>query len=51
MNPLKAMIIVGITTLLMPWARSNRNPTGRKVEVLSMAYLLYKKGKDRSKKL
>jgi hypothetical protein len=43
MNPIKAVIVAGVTTLLMPWARATNFQSGRKVAIRSFAYDIYKK--------
>ena len=43
MNPVKAIIVVGITFLLMPWAKANHFHSGRKVIIHSYAIDLYRK--------
>jgi len=43
MNPVKAIIVAGITALLMPWARSTNFQTHRKVVIRSYAVDIYKK--------
>lgn len=47
MNPIKAMIVAGVTILLMPWARATQLQTGRKVAIRSLAYDFYKNVKNR----
>ena len=43
MNPVKAVIVAGITAFLMPWARSQNLQTCRRVVIRSYAVDLYKK--------
>jgi len=43
MNPVKAVIVAGITALIMPWARSTIFQSRRKVVIRSFAVDLYKK--------
>ena len=43
MNPVKAVIVAGITALLMPWAKSANTESHRRVVVHSYAIDLYKK--------
>jgi hypothetical protein len=43
MNPLKAIIVAGITVLLMPWARSQYLDAHRKVVIRSYAFDIYRK--------
>jgi hypothetical protein len=49
MNPAKAVIVAGVTILLMPWARATNHQSGRKVAIRSLAYDLYKNTKNRKK--
>ena len=49
MNPAKAVIVAGVTILLMPWARATNLQNGRKVAIRSLAYDLYKNTKNRKK--
>lgn len=49
MNPAKAVIVAGVTILLMPWARATNHQSGRKVAIRSLAYDLYKSTKNRKK--
>lgn len=46
MNPAKAIIVAGISALLMPWARSASPGSKRKVMIRSMAYHWYRKYQD-----
>lgn len=46
MNPIKAIIVAGITALLMPWARKAGPESKRKVMIRSMAYHWYKRYQD-----
>lgn len=43
MNPVKAVIVAGITALLMPWAKSTNSQLHSKVVIHSFAVDLYKK--------
>ena len=43
MNPIKAVIIAGITALLTPWARAINRQSGRKVVIRSYAFNIYKR--------
>ena len=43
MNPVKAVIVAGITALIMPWARSMDFQSRRKVVIRSYAVDLYRK--------
>lgn len=43
MNPVKAVIVAGITALLMPWARMKNFKSCKKVVIHSFAVDLYKK--------
>lgn len=43
MNPVKAVIIAGITALLTPWARAINRQSGRKVVIRSYAFNIYKR--------
>ena len=49
MNPIKAVIVTGVTILLMPWARATHHLTGRKVAIRSLAYDFYINVKSRKK--
>lgn len=49
MNPVKAVIVAGVTILLMPWARATQHQSGRRVAIRSLAYDLYKNTKNRKK--
>lgn len=49
MNPIKAVIVAGITILLMPWARATHYQTGRKVAIRSLAYDFFINIKSRRK--
>ena len=51
MNPIKAVIVAGITIMLMPWARPTHLQTGRKVAIRSLAYDLYKKHQKQKEKI
>ena len=43
MNPVKAVIVAGITALLMPWVRAARLESGSKVVIQNYVYILYSK--------
>ncbi len=43
MNPVKAVIVAGIATLITPWIRKTNLQSGRKVFVRSYALVIYKK--------
>lgn len=43
MNPVKAVIIAGVTALLTPWARAIKIQSGNKVVIRSYAFNIYKK--------
>lgn len=43
MNPVKAVIVAGISALLMPWVRTTHLESGRKVFLRSFASVLYRK--------
>ena len=43
MNPVKTVIVAGITALIMPWARSTIYQSRRKVVIRSYAVDLYRK--------
>lgn len=43
MNPVKAVIVAGITALLMPWAKAANTESYKKVIIRSYAVDLYKK--------
>jgi hypothetical protein len=45
MNPVKAIVVAGITAVLMPWARKSKSKSGRKVIIRSLGYDFYKKQK------
>ena len=49
MNPIKAVIVAGVTILLMPWARPTNHQAGKKVVIRSLAYDFYKNVKNRKK--
>ena len=51
MNPVKAIIVAGITALLMPWAKSANTESHKRVVVRSYAVDLYKKYQHRRIKL
>lgn len=46
MNPAKAIIVAGISALLMPWARAASPGSKRKVMIRSLAYHWYRKYQD-----
>ncbi|HZL09558.1 MAG TPA: hypothetical protein VFC65_06145 [Prolixibacteraceae bacterium] len=43
MNPAKAVIVAGISALLMPWVRATNFQSGRKIFIRSYAVVLYHK--------
>lgn len=43
MNPVKAVIIAGITALLTPWAKAINRQSGRKIVIRSYAFNIYKR--------
>lgn len=43
MNPVKAVIVAGISALLMPWVRSTHQESGKKVFLRSYTTVLYRK--------
>jgi len=43
MNPIKAVIVAGITAIIMPWAKSRNFQSHKKVVIRSFAFDLYKK--------
>ncbi|HAH24840.1 MAG TPA: hypothetical protein DCL77_13995 [Prolixibacteraceae bacterium] len=43
MNPLKAIVVAGITALLMPWARSINTQSQKRVVIRSYGVDLYRK--------
>ena len=43
MNPVKAVIIAGVTALLTPWAKAINRQSGRKVVIRSYAFNIYKR--------
>ncbi|MDP2891316.1 MAG: hypothetical protein Q8P34_20420 [Bacteroidota bacterium] len=47
MNPVKAVLVAGITALLMPWAKATNLQTGKKVAIRSYALVLYKKYRNK----
>lgn len=49
MNPIKALIVAGVTILLMPWARATNQQNRRKVAIRSLAYDFYRNVKNRKK--
>lgn len=48
MNPAKAVIVAGVTALLMPWAKAINHESGRKVAIRSYALDLFRKYKKRN---
>jgi len=46
MNPVKMIVVAGITSLLMPWARTASEQSKRKVVIRSLAFDLYRKYQD-----
>jgi len=49
MNPVKGIIVAGVAALVMPWARPTQLPSGRKVAIRSLAYIVYKNISDKRK--
>jgi len=49
MNPVKGIIVAGVAALVMPWARPTQLPSGRKVAIRSLAYIVYKNVSDKRK--
>lgn len=43
MNPLKAILVAVITTLLMPWIKASDPDSGRKVAIKIYAAIVYKR--------
>ena len=43
MNPFKTIVVAGVTSLIMPWARSMVSQSRRKVVIRSYAVDLYRK--------
>ncbi len=43
MNPVKAVIVAGIATLLTPWVRHTNHQSGQKVVIRSIVFSLYHK--------
>ena len=43
MNPVKMIIVAGLTALMTPWAKATKRSVGRKVAIRSLAFDLYKK--------
>ena len=43
MNPVKALLVAGISLILTPWIRQSNQPAGRKVVIRSYAYSLINK--------
>jgi len=46
MNPVKIIVVAGITSLLMQWARTASEQSKRKVVIRSLAFDLYRKYQD-----
>ena len=49
MNPVKGLIVAVSAALIMPWARPTHLPSGRKVAIRSLAYIVYKNVSERRK--
>jgi len=49
MNPVKGLIVAATAALIMPWARPTQLPSGRKVAIRSLAYIVYKNISDKRK--
>ncbi|WP_318350005.1 hypothetical protein [Aquipluma nitroreducens] len=49
MNPVKGLIVAASAALIMPWARPTHLPSGRKVAIRSLAYIVYKNVSERRK--
>ena len=49
MNPVKGLIVAASAALIMPWARPTHHPSGRKVAIRSLAYIVYKNVSERRK--
>jgi len=43
MNPIKAVLVAGITALIMPWAKATKLQEGRKVALRSYVIDIYRK--------
>ncbi len=48
MNPVKAVIVAGVTALLTPWAKAINRESGRKVVIRSYAFNIYRKFSHKS---
>jgi hypothetical protein len=49
MNATKGLIVAATAALIMPWARPTHLPTGRKVAIRSLAYIVYRNISDKRK--
>ena len=49
MNSVKGLIVAAIAALIMPWARPTHLPSGRKVAIRSLAYIVYKSISEKRK--
>jgi hypothetical protein len=49
MNAVKGLIVAATAALIMPWARPTHLPTGRKVAIRSLVYIVYKNISDKRK--
>ncbi len=43
MNPIKAVLVAGITAMIMPWAKATKLQEGKKVALRSFAIDIYRK--------
>ncbi len=49
MNAVKGLIAAATAALIMPWARPTHLPSGRKVAIRSLAYIVYKNISEKRK--
>jgi hypothetical protein len=49
MNATKGLIVAATAALIMPWARPTHLPSGRKVAIRSLAYIVYRNISDKRK--
>jgi hypothetical protein len=49
MNAVKGLIVAVTAALIMPWARPTHLPSGRKVAIRSLAYIVYKNVSEKRK--
>lgn len=49
MNYVKGLIVAAVAALIMPWARPTHLPSGRKVAIRSLAYIVYKNISEKRK--